>query len=756
MPKRTLRPLLMIVSVSQRPGAPTNADTSFEGLQMRSLPTGRAKWPTMALLLGSSVLFRQDATAQELTAQGAIALDPIVITSRKIEEDLQRAPVAVTVEGRESLGTGKTDTIRDIDKQAPNVTSFGATGSSFTIRGVGSQALQGINNEMGVGTFIDDIYVGSIFGVPSFLNDLERVEVVRGSQATLYGKNTIGGAINLVSRAPGDTLGGDVELSYGTDNFTRVRAGADVPLADGAVRTRTFLSYTRQDGYVDNLATGQSLADTNALAGRITVESDIGSSGALRVTADVERLDDDGDQPWAPVDLAFDHEAELDFPGDRKLTRGGTAARYDHAFDNFTFTSITGYRAYDLDLSLDGDFTAGPYDPDMGIVALQQGQEETQWQFSQEFRVTSPPIADNPAAGDIRWKGGLYFLYEDFDGSQFYDVAAVSANAASRNALDSQAETYAVYADFGYFLTDRLEVTGGARYSYEREKATVTISSPSGNFFFGAPAVADDTVTFDDLAPEVGLNYQVTPEVFTYAKISKGYKSGGVSQFLEVDGSVNVFEPETSWSYEAGLKSSLLDDRLRLNAAVFYVDWRDQQSNVFVSDFQRIVANASSASSRGIELEASALITEDLSLRASYGYLDATYDDFVFTFFSQQTGQFVTTDFTGNDIPYSPKHTASLLLDWTTRVTDAIDMVVSPIVSYRSSYTFDPVGTFRQDATTIVDLDITFQADNWSASIWGRNLTDEEYLTEYFLFTGIDYGIAARGATIGASLAVTF
>lgn len=712
----------------------------------------------VALFLGSTFLTAVPSLSQDLAEIGngeEIALAPIVVTARKVEEDLQDAPISLTVTGADQLGTGRIDQIRDLEKTAPNVSSFFSTGSSFVIRGVGAQNLQGINNEMGVGVFVDDVYIGRNFGVPSFLDDLERVEVVRGAQATLYGKNTIGGAVNLIARRPGEVPGGNLELSYGTDQAMRLRAGFDQPLLDGKLRTRTFLSFTRQDGTVDNIATGDDLFETQALGGRFTAEADLSYATAMRFSADYERIDDDGKAPWAVVDLALDHKTDLDFEPDRSSNRGGSALRFDHDLGGATLTSITGYRAYDHDLILDGDFSSGPYDPAVGFVALQQGQEEEQWQVSQEFRLTSARSDDSPRAGDLRWKAGLFFSYEDFDGSQFYDVADVPSSQASRNALSAQSTTYAVYGDLGYFVTDNLELTVGGRYTHEIKKGEVKITSPTGNFFFGPNATASDRTSFSDFAPEFGVNYRPAQNLLTYAKVSKGYKSGGHSQFLEEDGSINVYDPETSWSYEIGVRSALFQDRLRLNASAFYIDWQDQQSNVFVSDFQRIVANASSASSRGVELEAEALLSDTLQLRASYGYLDAKYDDFRYTYFSAEEGRNVTLDFTGNRIPYAPKHTASLALDWTVS-GDAFDWVISPSVSYRSSYSFDPVGAYEQSPTTVFDLNVSLIGDRWTASIWGRNLTDEKYLSDYFLFGGVDYGIAAQGRTLGVSFSTEF
>lgn len=699
----------------------------------------------------SLVVAQETVASPQISSDEVVDLGEIIISARRIEERLDEAPVPVSVVTEDEIGTGKIDRLEDIAKTAPNVIGFDSNGVSFVIRGVGSQSIQGLGSEVGVGLFADEVYLGNPDAAPQFLNDLERTEVVRGSQATLYGRNTIGGAINLVSREPGSVPSAEIEASVGTDGYYRFRGAFDAPLStDGRWLSRTFLSYTEQPDGITNVPTGQDDLGLSAFAGRFTLIGELTDRTNLKFTLDGEYVDDDGFGGWAPVDLALDHKSDLDFPGSKKDRRYGTMLRIDHDFDTMLFSSITAYRGFKQDLSLDGDFTSGPYAPAFGFFPLQQGRDQDQNQFTQEFRLTSANTGDL-RAGELSWNAGLFFMHEDYDGFEFFELASVPSDQTSRSALDRTSETYAVYGNVTYQISDRIAATLGGRYTYESKEGDVEISSPSGTNFYGMPMRGSADVSFDNFSPEGSLDYRLNNGGLLYARIASGFKSGGISQFFNADGSVNTFDPETSVTYEIGLKTPVLNDRGWLEVNVFQIDWKDQQSNVFISDFQRVTANASSATSKGLELTFRTDVTDELTLGATYGYLDAKYDDFVYSFFSSTTGTIQTVDYSGNDIPLAPKHTASLVLDWQRPLNNGLTLVANGIYTYRSSYTFDPVGTYSQSPTHILDATIGVRDDNWEAYLWATNLLDEKYLSNYFLFGNEDFGIAAPGREVGVT-----
>ncbi|MBO9476060.1 TonB-dependent receptor [Shimia sp. R11_0] len=703
----------------------------------------------VALFLAPAPLLAQDVTFED---DETFSLGEIVVSARRVEERLDETPVPVSVVTEEEMGTGRTDRLGDLTKATPNIMVSDGDGASFVIRGVGSQSVQGLGSEVGVGLFADEVYLGSAYAAPIYLDDLERAEVVRGSQATLYGRNTIGGAINLVSREPGEVLAGEAEVSVGSDGYFRLRGGLDTPLSeDGRWLSRTFLSLTKQPDGISNLPTGEDDLGIKAFSGRFTLMGQLTERTELKFTLDGENVDDDGKSGWAPLDLALNHQSDLDYPAHRDNKRYGSMLRLDHDMDFATLTSITAVRGFDQDWALDGDFTSGPYDPANGAYELQQGQIQDQTQFTQEFRLTSNNQGDL-RAGEISWNAGLFFMKEDYDGYQFYELASVPSDMTSRNILKLDGKSVAAFGNITYQASERLGLTLGGRYTYESKKGDLEVASASGTNFYGTPTSGRADVDFTNFSPELSVDYRLGNGGLLYARAASGFKSGGISQFFDANGDVNTFEPETSDTYEVGVKTPVFNEAGWLEVNLFHTDWQDQHANVFISDFQRVTANASSATSQGLEIAFRTDLSSDLSLGASYGYLDATYDDFVYTYFSSSTGSNQTVDYSGNDIPLAPKHSASLTLDWERPMANGLSLIANGSYSYRSDYSFDPVGAYRQPDSHIVDASIGVRGDNWEASLWATNLLDEEILSDYFLFGGNNFGIATPGRKFGITL----
>lgn len=691
-----------------------------------------------ATVLAATGLVLIDAgspAAQEQEAggntSGATVLEQIVVTARRREEKIQEAPVAVTAIPAEELGKGRTDTMEDAAFRTPNVL-FNGQGGPVSIRGVTSLGIAGgVDRQPAVGLFLDDVYLARPMGYPFILEDLERVEVVRGSQATLYGKNTIGGAINLISRAPGDTPGGTVSATIGTDLDTRFKAAFETPIEGTGWAVRASAAWSGNRGYIENLVTGEDVSDTDLFSGRIVATGEVGDGTTVRIIGDYTRDRGDGGLWYAPLPLAFDHEATHDFEPENSVDSGGLSVRIDHDFETVRLTSITAFRGHRMKSYLDGDFTATPF--------IGQAQEETQRQFSQEIRLSS--LDDDV----LRWSGGLFYMHERFEGTQYFDLASFPRDVWSRDVFEQSADTVSVFGEVGYFLTPQWEVSAGGRYTYDRKSTTSEISSPSGSFMFGMPGRAEGDVSFSNFSPEAALTYHVSEGNIAYAKVSRGYKSGGISPYIEADGNANRYDPETTTSYELGAKATSDDGRFTLAASLFYIDWKDQQAVIYTTPFTRVYRNAAAATSRGLEIEATAQITEEFALRAGYGYTRARYDDFVDTVMGAV--------YTGNDLPFAPRHSFSAGLRFERELDAGAVLKAGLDYTFRSSYAFTADNAYRQAPTHLVDAHVGVEKDGWSASLWAKNLTDERYLKNYFSYSGTDMGVAAPGRTIGITLA---
>ncbi|MEM8957563.1 MAG: TonB-dependent receptor [Pseudomonadota bacterium] len=679
-------------------------------------------------LVWSAPLAAEDADRQ------TIALDPIIVTTaRREEEALLETPVAVTTVDGAEIGPAAVDTLQRAVERAPN-TLFNDQGGPISIRGVTSAGISGgVDRQPAVGLFLDGVYIARPQGYPTFLEDIERVEIVRGSQSTLYGKNTIGGAINLLTRDPGPEPGGEFVIGGTDEPGYNARLSYQSPVSeDFALRGTVSKRYA--DGYIDNSATGNSVGDTDYLAAQAVLQGTLATGTRLRLSADYTRDDSDGGLWFAPVDEALDFEAEHDLDPDQELRIGGVALRLDHDFGAVALTSITAWRGHDLDFFLDGDFTASP--------DLIQGQTERQRQFSQEFRLSS--------TGDrtVDWRLGAYYLYEDFEAAQFFDFASIPRDLLSRSTFDQINYSVAVYGLADWQVAPDWTVSGGLRYTYDRKSTESEISSPSGTFFFGAPGAVDEDVSFQDVSPELTVSWQPGAQALVYAKLASGFKSGGISPYIEADGSANEYDPEKTDSAEIGYRYGSPDGRFSLSANAFYIRWRDQQVTIFTTPVTRVYRNAARSHSKGAELEVTAELAEGITLTGGYGYTDAQFDEFV--------DPILGADFSGNPLPFAPKNSLFLGLRWERPLSNRRTLRAALDYTYRGSYSFTPDNLFRQGETNIVDARISIEGEGWKATLFGKNLTDERYLTNYFAFFGEDTGVAAPGRTIGGELSMTF
>lgn len=694
---------------------------------------------TSAALAAALPLMPAPALAEEAAGQAAagsaVALEPLTVTARRRTEQAGEAPVAVTVIAADRLGEAGVRDLDDAARAVPNAT-YSPQGGPLTIRGIGSLGMSGgVDRQPGVGLFVDDVYIARPNGYPTAFQDLDRVEVVRGAQSTLYGKNTIGGAVNLVSPVPGAEPGITATAGLGTDRRLEMQGVLDTPLGDAGaaadLAVRAMVALTRDDGFIRDDASGNRLGRTDRKAAKLAIGGMLDDATEVMIRADLSRDRDDGGLAYAPLPLAFDHRSTHDIEGVHSLDTAGLSAKLTHDFGVVVLSSVTAIRGHELDHVLDGDFTALPY--------YVQAQTEEQRQISQELRLSSPE--DGRRFG---WSTGLFYMREDFKAAQFYDFATVPRADWSRSGFDQTTDTASAFGEVRLQLLPSVDVTAGLRYTREWKDTTSEITSPSGNMMMGAPMRVSGDADFDDVSPEMTISWRpVAHGVTTFARVARGFKSGGISPYPELDGSINRYDPETVTTFEIGAKTLWLDDRLAIDLTLFRNDWKDQQVVIYTSPLTRVLRNAARSTSEGAEVEARAQIADGLGLRLAYGYLNAHFDDFV--------DSIQGADYSGQDLPYAPEHTLALGLDLVRPVAAGVDLVAGVDYSWRSSMNFTPASDYRQGETHLVDGRIGFDTGAWAATLWARNLFDEDYLTYYYDMGG-DVGVAGRGRSLGLTL----
>lgn len=687
----------------------------------------------------------------------ANAEDEVIVTAQRRAQNIQEVPISVTAVSGDTLAeTGAID-ITDIQKFTPNATIEVARGSNSTliafIRGVGQQdPLWGF--EPGVGIYVDDVYVARPQGAVLDIFDVDRIEVLRGPQGTLYGRNTIGGAIKYVTKGldlEDPMLSARINVgNYG--QFDQIISGS-IPLGDTFAVGGALANYTR-DGFGKNLNTGSDHYNKDILAGRLSARWMPTPSLDFRLSADMteddsnakhgHRLLPSADGTLPVTENVYDTRAGVGDANEVQTKGLSFTASWD-VNEAVTLKSITAYREGETVTPI--DFDALPQ-PDFDVPAFYDDN-----QFSQELQLL---INTDRLSG----VAGLYYL--DGEASGAFDVVLGGLGLSIYQAGDQQKENLAAYADFTYALTDRFDISVGARFTRDKTVADVTREvwlglgsgsfDPSNNtsiFLATQTGYTDLEREDEEFTPRVALSYALTPETNIYASYSQGFKAGGFDPRARADldptgVTQEGFAPEFVDSYEIGLKGSLLDNRLTYSLAGFMADYTDQQITVqegVDSDndgtndtFVSSVFNAGASEYMGVEFEGALRLSENFTLSSAIGFIDADIEEIISGGVNIADG-FVTQN--------TPK--------WTTRFGFAHtsdlgggDLTVTGSANYRDEYNlfnvansgfaagtnaFFPNGgpALDPEAYTTFDLGANWVAPSgrWEVGIFGRNLTDE-------------------------------
>ena len=713
--------------------------------------------------LATTPAFAQDTPA------GISDDSAIVVTARRREESLLDVPIAISAySGAQLERTGAMD-ITEIANTTPNVTmeTSRATNSTLSafIRGVGQQdPVAGF--EQGVGLYLDDVYLNRPQAAVLDIYDVERIEVLRGPQGTLYGRNTIGGAIKYVTRRLGDSPTASLRLSYGTYNQANGVVSVGLPVGDGTLRLGGSLARLTRGGFGRNLTTGLSNYNKDIWAGRLSAE--VHTDGAFfRLSGDYTK---DKSNPRGGHRLIPSFATAAPVLGNVYDTRGGLndpkqdVKSYGISLfgelkptDWLTVRSITAYRKDDSGTPI--DFDALPA-VDVDVAGFYNNE-----QFSQELQVL---VNTGPLNGLI----GGYFL--DAKAATPFEVrlyTTVAGLAAFTNAR-ADTETFAIFGDFTYDFSPQFSVSAGGRYTWDYRDSTILRQNYVGGgstvfgglgIPFGAPSTNfSGKGRYTKFTPRASVSFKPTPDHNIYASYSKGFKGGGFdprgvganAPDLNGNGTREQneleaflgFNAETVDSYEIGYKASLFDRRLNLAIAAFRADYTDVQipgsSGCVVggiATFCGVVTNAGKARFQGLELEMKSKLARDFAMAGdtltfgySLGYIDAKFLKYVTNIANTPTDVAAF-----RQVQNTPKWTLSGSLAYDAPVGSG-NINLNTTVSYRSkTFQFEiPNPYIDQDGFTLWDASAVYRSegDRWSIGIHGKNLLDKQYKTSGYTF----------------------
>ncbi len=815
------------------------------------------------------------ASAMPVQAQTSEGLEEVVVTAQRRETSLQTTAIAITAYTGAALAEDKIFTVGDLANSVPSFSLTALTGLDLelNIRGITNTRLDSPSADPSVGTFVDGIYIGRTGDYNFDFYDLERIEVIRGPQGVLLGKNVVGGALSIITAAPKFDDSGEAMLSFG--NYHAITASGHVTggLTD-EVAGRFSFQARRHDGYARDVLHQRDVEDLSSFQGRAQLLWEPGDDG-WRVRGIFDYSEDSNNgintvavaggtpecetsylrtnctRPWSNLReyLGITDEREnlaqsIQYKGKSRINqfmrRDGTGLTLDveKDFSLFTFNSLTGYRAaqskqvYDQtgagpealnwDVAqwaayiawMNAKYGVRPPTSNNGqfLFAQPVGEAIDATSFSQEFRFTS-----KPSDSRFDWIGGVYYKNDNiektdrFIGENFLGAVIPGGNnplstlsGENRWENDGENENMAVFGQVGFKFTDTLKLNVGLRYTSDEKtgtvsglvvetgdrfspndpRANVTIEAlcraPDGTiirtatggtgvatclapnawiFAEGTGFETDYEEKWTQLTPQATLEWAITPEIFTYLTYSEGFKGGGFDDTpANVAQATTPFDPEEAINYELGIKSDFFDNRFRVNADVFFMDYTNLQvTQTNAACLCNITDNAASAEITGVEAEFQYLPIDSLRLSLAGSYVDAKYKDFLESAINPSTGQ--RLDSSDNRMQRTPE----------TQVSGGVDYTMGlgswgEALNFRLNYTWqsdmywatDNIAS--EDSYGLLDARVALSPEGapWQVAVWGRNVTDELYRTNIISFFGEEVSQFGVPRTYGVDFTFKF
>lgn len=673
----------------------------------------------------------QKPTAGQGQPPGALpALAPVVVTATKHEQPLFETPASVTLVDGQAVEDAGLQTLTDVVLDAPNVYFSDFTGSSptVTIRGLGFSDDE--SDTQSIGILVD--------GVPMFSNslgtlfDLERVEVLRGPQSTLYGQNSMGGLIAIRTRDPGLTFGGGLQFDYGTGNRRRLAGAVDLPLGERTA-IRLALGAENADGYVDNTALGRDdTANWRSRFARLKLIHTDGAGGQWRIGLHHASRNGGNDFFVTPAQ-ARAHQSGAGDAGRNDSDYSLLTGEYERPLAGGRRLAVTvGLTESNWHYWMPASTFGGP-----------SGFDSRTRQATVEARLSSAPAA----VGGIDWMAGVFASRLSKDSPYLFEIPSYMRSATT---ADIEGSTAALFGEVGWRLADAWRLAAALRVEHDRRRMDWT-SEQSGYFDGNGDGISEtpyattdrvnglktrDTVTL----PRLSLEWRPDARQFGWLTLARGFKASGFNLYAyDPISAATPYAPEYGNHVELGWRLRGEERRWELGASVFYTRLRDQQVVVIGAGGASLVSNAGRSHSQGLELNAAVRPLANLSLALNAGWVQAEYDRY-------QTG---AENFAGQSFPNAPRSSLGVAVNW--QPAPGWDSGLS--IRRLGSSTLYPDITVRQKAFTLVDAHLSHRFGRWTVGVYGRNLADAKYLSRALSDTAV---VAGAPRTLGLRVGMDF
>ena len=684
----------------------------------------------------------------------ALALPEVLVTAERRAENLQSVPIAVSAFDASLIDRLQIGDVKDIGENVPNLQTYTLTAnaSAFQVHMRGASVQNaGLNtSESPVGIYEDDIYRGRLATANLELTDIERIEVLRGPQGTLYGRNTVAGAVKLISRTPGDEFWANGSLGYGSFETSKVAASIGGPLQEGQLAaSAAFVYHNRDEGYFNNPTLGTEPGEYENWAGRAKLHFYGSDDWDVVATIWGNSSDNDGYNgvPYGPVTGTADGSVAPSVPG---VPAGGFYDTFTAIPDSgdseqwgtnvnvtwdindaVTLKSITGYT--DINDEFNFDLNGGIRGFGSGLIITSDSDHE---QFSQELQLLGTAMDDR-----LDWLLGVYYL--DEEGSQTFggniSFAPPSLIPLFTEMTENSTESISVFGQLTYDITDRLAITGGVRWTQDDKDFDYMVAfpdDPTTPLVDESALITNPTLdeTFESTDGKIGLDFQVNDQVLLYGSISTGFQAGGF-QTLCFGSPVcagTIYDPQEVINYEVGVKADLLDNRLRINANVFHAQYDDiQQTALSGGGFPQ--QNVGEVDVTGFELEVTAIPIDGLNLYATFGYADDEYEDLDPTSRAALVG--------ATSLPSLPEYSAKVGFDYSFPVANGLKASFGADYFVTDDYFTESTNALEIDGYDRWNgfLSIGEEDGRWEFVLSGKNLADSDDLVS---------GIAGNGTNV--------
>jgi iron complex outermembrane recepter protein len=747
--------------------------TNTEGVyQFSQLPLGNLTLEISAVGYSSktqniSITSSENQQLDVVLTESNAQLDEVVVTAEKVEQQAQNLPLSITAISAKQVADYRLWNIKDLVAIVPNMYSAspGDDKNNTSIRGITSASY-----DQPVATYVDGVNQFRLDAYIPQLIDIERVEILRGPQGTLYGRNSMGGVINIITKQPTNKTAGFAEINFGSNGIQRYTAGVRTPLIKDHLFVGASVMYDARDGFYTNVFDNSKFDVHSSLTGNYFLK--YVASPKFSATLNVKHYNrkNKGSYTLAPYATATVDSMKF------KVNYNAVAQDNDNTLnasavlnyfgDKVNITAITAYqsnaRFYDAPIDADVQLPFQSERLDVNSVEIKNDNKENTVTFlTQEVRFSSPTNATSP----LKWTlGGFYFTQNDpttqtlligADGSKF----GQPNNEKTTTTALADNNGYAFFGQATYAITEKLGITAGLRYDSENQKLTVGSKFQQGTFSLMTRTDTTAPTNFNALSPKVNLTYKVSENQLAYASYSRGYRAGGFSQisFDPSEAPLVAFSPEYSNNIELGWKSQYFDNRLRANFALFNIQVTDAQTPTLLPElgFRTATRNAGNFSSMGFESEISATIVKGLQIDWNFGITSTNFSKLILpqTTFVNGKPTKVEKDFAGNQQIYTPASTTMIALQYSLSLNKNIQFIVRGEARLLGKQYFDLPNKYSQDNYSIFNVRAGFSTKNYELMFWGRNLSNTTYIAYAYSFGAATLG---NPRTVGVSLSAKF